>query len=324
MHNLIDPAILFFLFGIAAGLIRSNLEIPPAISKFLSLYLLMALGLKGGFALAESGFSLDVLKGLGAAVLLAIAVPLIGYQYLRRVTSPLNAAALAATYGSVSAVTFITTVQYLDTNGIAYSGHMAAAMALMESPAIILAVLLANMVRQQANPDASRTRTPFGKVLHEAFTDGAQLLLIGAMLIGFMTGEAGQQSMAPFSVDLFKGMLAFFLLDMGLLTARNLSTLKDASTKLIAYAVLGPLLHASIAFALSAWFSLSVGRRSAAHGLVRKRVLYCGTSGFAFCYSRGPAVPLLWLIAGGHFSAEYYFRDTVLRRHRANAGVTTT
>ena len=88
MHNLIDPAILFFLFGIAAGLIRSNLEIPPAISKFLSLYLLMALGLKGGFALAESGFSLDVLKGLGAAVLLAIAVPLIGYQYLRRVTSP--------------------------------------------------------------------------------------------------------------------------------------------------------------------------------------------------------------------------------------------
>ena len=259
MHNLIDPAILFFLFGIAAGLIRSNLEIPPAISKFLSLYLLMALGLKGGFALAESGFSLDVLKGLGAAVLLAIAVPLIGYQYLRRVTSPLNAAALAATYGSVSAVTFITTVQYLDTNGIAYSGHMAAAMALMESPAIILAVLLANMVRQQANPDASRTRTPFGKVLHEAFTDGAQLLLIGAMLIGFMTGEAGQQSMEPFSVDLFKGMLAFFLLDMGLLTARNLSTLKDASTKLIAYAVLGPLLHASIAFALSVWFSLSVG-----------------------------------------------------------------
>ena len=259
MHNLIDPAILFFLFGIAAGLIHSNLEIPPAISKFLSLYLLMALGLKGGFALAESGFSLDVLKGLGAAVLLAIAVPLIGYQYLRRVTSPLNAAALAATYGSVSAVTFITTVQYLDTNGIAYSGHMAAAMALMESPAIILAVLLANMVRQQANPDASRTRTPFSKVLHEAFTDGAQLLLIGAMLIGFMTGEAGQQSMAPFSVALFKGMLAFFLLDMGLLTARNLSTLKDASTKLIAYAVLGPLLHASIAFALSAWFSLSVG-----------------------------------------------------------------
>ena len=97
MQNLIDPAILFFLFGVAGGLVKSNLEIPPAISKFLSLYLLMALGLKGGFALAESGLSLSVLKGLGAALLLASVVPLLGYQVLKRLTSPFNAAAIAAT-----------------------------------------------------------------------------------------------------------------------------------------------------------------------------------------------------------------------------------
>ena len=259
MQNLIDPAILFFLFGVAGGLVKSNLEIPPALSKFLSLYLLMALGLKGGFALAESGLSLSVLKGLGAALLLASVVPLLGYQVLKRLTSPFNAAAIAATYGSVSAVTFITTVQYLDTHAIPYSGHMAAAMALMESPAIIMAVLMANLLRHKSAPHTNASGTRLGKVLHEAFTDGAQLLLIGAMVIGFVTGESGQKSLAPFSVDLFKGMLAFFLLDMGLLTARNLSALKSASTPLIAYAVLGPLVHAALALALGQLLSLSAG-----------------------------------------------------------------
>ena len=261
MQNLIDPAILFFIFGIAGGLIKSNLEIPPAISKFLSLYLLMALGLKGGFALAESGLSLSVLQGLGAALVLATVIPLVGYQVLKRLTSPFDAAAIAATYGSVSAVTFITTVQYLDTHGVAYSGHMAAAMALMESPAIIIAVLMANLLRHQHNASGSdkAPRTRLSKVLHEAFTDGAQLLLIGAMVIGFITGEAGQKSLAPFSVDLFKGMLAFFLLDMGLLTARNLSSLKIASAPLIGYAVVGPLFHAALALALSQLLGLNAG-----------------------------------------------------------------
>lgn len=159
----------------------------------------------------------------------------------------------------MSAVTFITTVQYLDTHAISYSGHMAAAMALMESPAIIMAVLMANVLRQRSAPESGAGGTRLGKVLHEAFTDGAQLLLIGAMLIGFITGESGQKSLAPFSVDLFKGMLAFFLLDMGLLTARNLSALKVASTPLIGYAVLGPLVHAALALGLGQLLHLSAG-----------------------------------------------------------------
>ena len=246
LHNLVDPAILFFVVGVTAGLLRSNLEIPAPISRFLSMYLLMALGLKGGFALADSGLNAQVLAGLGLAVLLAVVVPLLGYALLRRVVSGFDAAALAATYGSVSAVTFITATGHLDKIGLPYGGHMAAAMALMESPAIVLAVLMANRLRQSVAP-----ATDWRKLLHESFTDGSQLLLVGAMAVGLLTGEAGREAMQPFSVDLFKGMLAFFLLDMGLMAARNLPGLRGRSPVLLAYGVLAPLLHAALAWGLA-------------------------------------------------------------------------
>lgn len=264
MQNLFDPAILFFVFGILAGSLKSNLEIPPQISRFLSLYLLMALGLKGGFALAKSGMTPEVLVSLGAALLMAILVPLLGYWTLRRFLNGFDAAAIAATYGSVSAVTFITAVQYLDTHGVSFGGHMAAAMALMESPAIVLAVVLANHARQTAAATAAHgpsatANAPLGRILHEALTDGAQLLLVGAMLIGILTGESGQAAMKPFSVDLFKGMLAFFLLDMGLLAARNMGKLRGQSVWLLVYAIAGPLVHAGIALALGWALGMSAG-----------------------------------------------------------------
>jgi hypothetical protein len=257
MQNLLDPAILFFVFGVFAGSVKSNLEIPPAISRFLSLYLLMALGLKGGFALSHSGLTAEVGAGLGAAVALAVTIPILGYAVLKRVLPGLDAAAVAATYGSVSAVTFVTSVQYLEHQQIAYGGHMAAAMALMESPAIILAVILANRLRHSAVASDSTTTTqrvgvPLHKILHESFTDGAQLLLLGAMVVGLITGDAGKAAMQPFSGDLFKGMLSFFLLDMGLMTARNLPQLKGQSVWLLAYAVVAPLTHAGLALAC-AW-----------------------------------------------------------------------
>ena len=269
MQNLLDPAILFFVFGILAGTVKSNLEIPPAISRFLSLYLLMALGLKGGFALAHSGLTVQVGAGLAAAVGLALVIPMIGYTLLKRFLSGFDAAAIAATYGSVSAVTFVTTVQHLENQQIAYGGHMAAAMALMESPAIILAVILANTLRQKATATApglvvvqggtaaltggpGKPGMALGKVLHESFTDGAQLLLLGAMVVGLLTGESGKAAMQPFSGDLFKGMLSFFLLDMGLMAARNLPQVRGQSPWLLAYAVLGPITHAAIALGV-AW-----------------------------------------------------------------------
>ncbi len=257
MSKLLDPSILFFVFGLLAGALRSNLEIPPAISRFLSLYLLMALGLKGGFALAQSGLTAEVAQSLACALLLAAVVPGIGYLVLRRWLNGFDAAAVAATYGSVSAVTFITAVQYTESHGLAPGGHMAAAMALMESPAIVMAVVLANRVRHRQGTAAQAT--PLRKVLHESLTDGAQLLLLGAMVVGLLTGEAGQRAMQPFSVDLFKGMLAFFLLDMGLLAARSAGALRKVSPWLIAYALLGPLVHAALALGLAAAVGLSAG-----------------------------------------------------------------
>eukprot|EP01036_Dinobryon_divergens_P055492 gene55492-74087_t len=262
MQNFLDPAILFFVLGITAGALKSNLEIPPQISRFLSLYLLMALGLKGGFALAKSGLTGEVAISLACALLLAVVVPLAGYHLLRRFLNGYDAAAVAATYGSVSAVTFITAVQYLDNHGIAFGGHMAAAMALMESPAIVLAVVLANLQRKRDAAVGSQTlqsSMPMKRLLHESLTDGTPLLLMGAMVIGMLTGDTGKAIMQPFTGDLFKGMLAFFLLDMGLLAARNMGQLKGQSSWLVVYAVLGPLLHAGLALLLAWGLNMSVG-----------------------------------------------------------------
>jgi uncharacterized protein len=155
-------------------------------------------------------------------------------------------------------------VQYLDTHGIDFGGHMAAAMALMESPAIVLAVVLANHARQKAAAttepgSTAAVNAPLRSILHEALTDGAQLLLVGAMVIGILTGESGQAAIKPFSVDLFKGMLAFFLLDMGLLAARNMGKLRGQSIWLLVYAIAGPLLHAAIALLLGWSLGMSSG-----------------------------------------------------------------
>jgi hypothetical protein len=267
MQSLLDPAILFFVFGIFAGAVKSNLEIPPQISRFLSLYLLMALGLKGGFALAHSGLTSQIASSLLCAIALAIVIPLLGYQLLKRFISGYDAAAIAATYGSVSAVTFITTVQYLDNNAIAYGGHMAAAMALMESPAIIMAVIFANLLRKKsahaaaplASPESGRKVSKLGKILHESFTDGAQMLLLGAMAVGMLSGETGKVAMQPFSGDLFKGMLAFFLLDMGLMAARKFPEIRAQSPWLILYGILAPLVHAAIALGLALLIGLPAG-----------------------------------------------------------------
>ena len=261
MTNFLDPAILFFIFGVFAGLVKSNLEIPPQISRFLSLYLLMALGLKGGFALHKSGFTSEIALSLGLAVFLAVIIPIIGYTLLRRKLNAFDAAAIAATYGSVSAVTFITATQYLDQFDISYGGHMAAAMALMESPAIILAIVLANKARALMQKNTETLHQPAGisKILHESFTDGAQLLLLGSMLVALVSGDAGHKLLAPFSIDLFKGMLSFFLLDMGLMAARNFEGLKGKPPITLLYAIGSPLSHALLALGLSKLIGLPLG-----------------------------------------------------------------
>lgn len=258
MNILLDPAVLFFVLGVLAGFAKSNLEIPSQISRFLSLYLLMALGLKGGFALNQSGITLHISLVLGVAIFLAILIPIMTYIILSKRLNKLDAAAIAATYGSISAVTFITASNSLDQAGIQYGGYMAAAMALMESPAIILAIVLANKARA-SNQITSEPKTKIGKILHESFTDGGQILLLGSMLVGYFSGDAGHKMMAPFSIDLFKGILSFFLLDMGLQAARSFAQLKNTPKLTILYAVIAPFVHASLALAIAKLFGFELG-----------------------------------------------------------------
>jgi hypothetical protein len=260
MHNLLDPAILFFFLGVFAGAVRSNLEIPQALGKFLSLYLLMAIGLKGGFALAQSGFTQAALYSIGAAMIMAIIIPTLGYNLLKRLVSPLDAAAIAASYGSISAVTFIAAMQFLENQQMAYSGHMVAAMVLMETPAILMAVILANILRKKtalANNKAGENPPSITAILRESLTNGSHILLIGSLLIGYLSGDAGKAMMQVFTVDIFKGLLAFFMLDMGLFVAKNAGKVRGNSVVLFAYATLAPLVHAAIALLLARFIHMN-------------------------------------------------------------------
>lgn len=271
-RNLLDPAILFFFFGLFAAAVRSNLDIPAPIAKFFSLYLLVAIGFKGGVALATTGLTFTAVAAILAALLMAILVPAYSFLILRNRINPFDAAATAATYGSISAVTFITAQQFLTRNGVDFGGHMTVAMVLMESPAIIMAVLLASLVRKRQAlalspsvgaaavvPKGAAQQISVKAVLHEAFTDGAHLLLIGSLVIGYVTGTSGKEVMAPFIGDIFKGILAFFLLEMGLLVARQLRESRDLGPFLMGFALVMPLVNAAVAITLAWLLHLPAG-----------------------------------------------------------------
>lgn len=265
LKNLTDPAILFFVVGVFVGFVRSNLEIPAPVAKFLSLYLLMALGFKGGQALNQAGLGGDGLKVVGAALLLAFLMPAVLFPILRRKVNHFDAAAIAATYGSVSAVTFVTASQFLAARGDEAGGYLTVALVVMESPAIIMAVLLATWARSKGaavSADSNTTHSEaisIKEVLHEAFTDGAHLLLIGSMIVGAISGADGGALMAPFVTDLFKGLLAFFLLEMGLLVARQLREVRDVGPFLIGFGLVTPIFGASLALGLAALLNLKTG-----------------------------------------------------------------
>lgn len=259
--TLLDPAVLFFMLGLVASFIRSNLEIPAQISKFISLYLLMAIGIKGGVALSVSGIQPQILMGLGIALFMAFLVPAYTYPLLRLRTDGYNAAAVAATFGSVSAVTFIAAGEFLDNQGVEHGGYMAVALVIMEAPAVIMAVSLAAMTRaaesKQRNPNSalpgsdSHGSFSIKAVLHESFTDGAIVLLMGSLLIGFVVGTDGYQVIKPFTGDLFKGLLAFFLLEMGMMVARRVREMRGIDPFFVAFAILVPVLNASVTLLLA-------------------------------------------------------------------------
>jgi hypothetical protein len=259
--------LLFFFLGVAATMLRSDLEIPGQVAKFLSLYLLFAIGFKGGVALSESSIDLASMRGLLAAIVLSIVVPIYTFYFLKNRIELANAAAIAATYGSISAVTFVTATSYLDTNNIEWSGYLVAAMALMESPAIILGVLLYHFYRGKESDagDDESNQIPWGEMLREACFNGSVFLVLGALVIGWITGAEGMRQVSPLVKDLFTGVLCLFLLDMGIVAAKRLGDLIGVRGSgrnpllLIGTAIGIPVVNAALGTAVAILLNLSEG-----------------------------------------------------------------
>ncbi len=255
--NLLSPAILFFALGICASLVKSDLKLPEALYVSLTVYLLIALGLKGGVAISEAGILKVMLPAL-AAMLLGALIPLWTYPLLRLGgrLRPVDAAAIAAHYGSVSAVTFITATNYLKGIGEPYENYATAFLAVMESPAIIVGVLLGKLTLDQRGAGLGGQ---IRQLLHEAVFGRSVLLLVGGLLIGMATGKAGMEKVEAFFVTPFQGVLALFLLEMGLVTGQRLGDLKRVGPFLIAFGIVMPLLHGGLGVLLGKCAGLSVG-----------------------------------------------------------------
>ncbi|MCC6357281.1 MAG: sodium-dependent bicarbonate transport family permease [Phycisphaerales bacterium] len=267
-ENLFAAPILFFAMGVVAGVLRSDLAIPEAVVKLMSLYLMWAIGIKGGVKLRETGFTTEAVMSLALAMVLAVIVPVYVYALLRRRLDVDNAAALSGVYGSVSAVTFLTATAFLQRRGIEFGGHMVAALALMESPAILLAVALSRRSgggrRREARvaagvPPAAAPAPSLASSLREAALNGPVVLLTGCMAIGAITGAAGHAMLKPLYVDLFPGVLTFFLLELGLVAARRGRVLKVVGAPLLIFAVVVPLLNAVFGLALARAAGLTEG-----------------------------------------------------------------
>lgn len=258
LQNVLNPPILFFFLGMLAVFLKSELSIPQPLPKFFSLFLLIAIGLHGGYELSKSGLNLYVFKTLGLAIFMAILVPIYSYFILRVKLDNYNAVAIAATYGSISAVTFITGITYLQTVGVDYGGYMVAAMTLMESPAIVIGLVFAALFgNDSANKEEKNTA--WGEIFKEAFLNPSVFILIGALIIGMLTGEKGWNSMEPLFGNLFKGVLAFFLLDMGLVAAKRIYELKKLGMFLIVFAIVMPVINSLLAMGLALFFEVQKG-----------------------------------------------------------------
>jgi len=257
LQNMLNPPVLFFFLGMLAVFLKSELAIPQPLPKLFSLYLLIAIGLHGGYELSKSGLDLYIFEALMIAVVMSMLVPIYSFFILRVKMDIYNSIAIAATYGSISAVTFITGITYLNTVGVEYGGFMVASMALMESPAIVIGLVFAALFVKKS--DGEEEKTDWKEILREAFLNPSVFLLVGALIIGILTGEKGWHSMEPLFGTLFKGMLAFFLLDMGLVAARKIHELKKVGFFLIAFALIMPMVNALVATGLAYSFEMHKG-----------------------------------------------------------------
>lgn len=272
-----EPVILFFLLGVLAGLARSDLKIPAVLYESLSIFLLLAIGLKGGVELARQSLSELLLPAL-VVVAIGALLPLIAFPVLQRLgrLSRADAASVAAHYGSVSVVTFAVGAAYLANRGQDYEGYMVVFLVLLEFPALMIGVWLAKRGQGGSN---------MGKVLHEVFAGKSIVLLVGGLLIGWMAGADGLKPLDNVFFDLFKGLLAIFLLEMGLVAAGRIGDLKRAGAFLLGFAVAMPLFAGALGALTASLIGLSVG------GAALLATLYASASYIAAPAAMRIAVP---------------------------------
>ncbi len=258
LENFAHPATLFFFLGMIAVLVKSDLEIPPQIAKFLSIYLLFDIGIKGGEELFHSGFNGQVLTVMMVCIISSFSIPFVMYYVLKHKLNVYDAGAVAATYGSISAVTFASASAFLDSQGEVFGGYMVAGMALMESPAIIAGLILIRM-NKKGNSGEAASGKAFGPILRESFFNGSVLLLIGSLVIGYLSGETGEEELRPFVNEIFFGMLSLYMLDMGLLAARRIKDLRKAGGFLISFATFFPPIIGLLGILISYLLHYSTG-----------------------------------------------------------------
>jgi hypothetical protein len=255
INNLTNPSLLFFILGVLAVKLKSDLEIPPTSAKFIALYLMISIGFKGGQELSHSTFNSGIFWALAFGVLVSASIPIYTFFLLKRKLGVPNAAAIAAAYGSISAVTFVAAAAFLESQGVSFGGHMVAVMALMEAPAIISGMILL----RKYTP--SKSEGGLKQTIIHAFTNSSVLLILGSLVIGLIADEKQAEGIKPFITDIFKGFLAVFLLDMGITSGRKLKAFFKTGYFSSLFATLIPLINGLVVAYISQWVSPEAGDR---------------------------------------------------------------
>lgn len=256
LANFTSPAFLFFVLGIIAALVKSDLEIPQAIGKFLSIYLLFSIGFRGGRELSHGEFTPGIQQTLLFGLAISIVIAIVTFYILKQKFSVYNACAVSASYGSVNPVTFFAALAFMDAQQVHYGGHMVALMALMESPSIIIGMLLLMKYDQE-----SRGNNSFGKTLAHAFTNGSVLIILGSFLVGMIADNKQAEGIKPFTTDIFKGLLIIYMLDMGMRATRQFAAFKQYGGFATAFALIVPVINGCAVALLSGFIMDSPGER---------------------------------------------------------------
>ncbi|WP_026950956.1 sodium-dependent bicarbonate transport family permease [Algoriphagus mannitolivorans] len=256
INNLTNPSLLFFVLGILAVRFKSDLEIPATSAKFIALYLMLSIGFKGGQELSHSEFNAGILWALLFGLVLSGSIPFYTFFILKKRLGVANAAAISAAYGSISAVTFVAAVSFLEIQGSTFGGHMVAVMALMEAPAIISGVILLRKYSERQSEEGG-----LKQIIIHAVTNSSVFLILGSLVIGLIADEQQAEGIKPFVTDIFKGFLAVFLLDMGINSGRKLKSFFKTGYFSAIFAIVVPLINGCAVAVLSGWISTEPGDR---------------------------------------------------------------